>query len=145
MTAPEGDEVDRDTRILELAKAGATPRNIGDLVGSSPEEVLDELAGILRRKHPGRPPELALEMERLDQINSSVWRAMVRGDDKAAKTALAVHETRKKVERDYDERMAARTPAASLQDSMNDLVRRTAERNGGADWRDTPSEPTTEE
>ena len=110
---------DQERKLLELAKAGARPADIATAIGEDEVDVVDAARMILRAKHPGHSPDVAMELERLDLLNRAAWKGAVQGDQKSVKSVLDVQAARAE--------LLAATPAQRLQSAIDVLLSKTVD------------------
>ena len=88
--------VERQVRVLELAKAGYTFRQIAAEVGyTNPGQAHHAFKAALKAAvRPAADEYLELELQRLDAMFVPIWGAASRGSERAQRQALALMERR---------------------------------------------------
>jgi hypothetical protein len=94
--APEPDELERESRILELRRAGATWQNIADRVGyASPSGAWQAYQRIANRFIRPKLEDLRdMELDRLDRLQMGVWPKALNGDIRALDAVLRIIDRR---------------------------------------------------
>jgi hypothetical protein len=97
--APEPDDLDREQRIIELRRTGATWRQVADQMGyAGPSGAYQAYQRIANRFIRPKLEELRdIELDRLDRLQLGIWAKAASGDIKAIDSVLRIIEKRAKL------------------------------------------------
>jgi hypothetical protein len=90
---------ERESRVLELRRAGFTLQRIADEVGyADPSGAKKAIKRYYDRlEAEANEHNRSEELERLDRLQVALWNRAVKGDDKAIRTVLRIMELRSKI------------------------------------------------
>jgi hypothetical protein len=94
--APEPEQLDRENKIIELRRAGATWQVVAERVGyasaSGAYQAYQRIAGRLIR--PKLEEYRDMELDRLDRLQMGVWTKALNGDTRAVDSVLRIIDRR---------------------------------------------------
>jgi hypothetical protein len=88
----------RAEQALQLKLAGVDWLTIADRLGyGTPDEAMDAAAAVAERQYEGLPLDRAIEVLRLDRLQTALWPTAMKGDQKAVETCLNISDRRNRL------------------------------------------------